>query len=295
MPVPQGNRVDSRIAAQLFTSQAINKIADGDLTFLYKVLSDYLTPTVYPLKVAQVFELAFRKLSLDYKTEYFFKNAIANKLYIRRHAEKNVTMLSEFRVGNNKADCVIVNGNSTCYEIKTKFDSLKRLPDQLSSYSKIFDKVYVVCDQTHINNVLLHAPDEVGVIEFTEKGALKEVKRAIVNTHEIDREILISSLRKPEYVLIAEKLTNKPLESSNMSIYADCLNIFNQASSEELRKLFKYALKTHRKTDFGFVNKLPPSLTNMAISFKLTRSKRLALGNILTQSIHKDEICTSHS
>ncbi|MGC6389030.1 sce7726 family protein [Ewingella sp. S1.OA.A_B6] len=287
-------RVDSRVLAQLFTSQAINKIADGDLSFLYRVLNDFLTPQTPNLLVAQVFELAFNKLLIDYKTEYFFKNAIANKLYLGRHSGREATMLSEFRVGNNKADCVIVNGHSTCYEIKTKFDSLKRLQDQLTSYMKIFDKVYVVCDAVHINNVLSCIPDGVGVIELTQRGALKKIKKALVNSHEIDRDMLISSLRKPEYVCIAEELTNNPITSSNMNTYSECLDIFNKASSNELRQLFKYAIKKNRGADFSFVDRLPPSLTNTAFSFKLSKSKKIAFGEILTQHIHKDIKCTFH-
>ncbi|NMP29127.1 sce7726 family protein [Rahnella sp. SAP-1] len=287
-------RVDSRVLAQLFTSQAINKIADGDLSFLYRILNDFLTPRTPNLRVAQVFELAFSKLLTDYKTEYFFKNAIANKLYLGRHSAREATMLSEFRVGSNKADCVIVNGHTTCYEIKTKFDSLKRLQDQLSAYIKIFEKVYVVCDGCHINNVLSCIPDEVGVIEFTVRGALKEIKKAKINNHEIDREVLIGSLRKPEYVYMAESLTNKPVTTSNMNTYSQCLDIFNQASSKELRVLFKHVLKMNRKADSIFVSKLPPSLINTAISFKLSKSKKLAFGEILTQAINKDRKCTFH-
>ncbi|WP_047608431.1 sce7726 family protein [Rahnella aquatilis] len=283
---------ESRILAQLFTSQAINKIADGDLSFLYRVLNEFLAPRTPNLLVAQVFELAFSKLMVDYKTEYFFKNAIANKLYLGRHSDGEATMLSEFRVGNNKADCVIVNGQTTCYEIKTKFDSLKRLQDQLSAYVKIFDKVYVVCDGCHIANLLSCVPDEVGIIELTVRGALKEIKKAKTNNHEIDRQVLIGSLRKPEYVSMAESLTNTPLTASNMNAYSQCLDIFNQASSKELRELFKHVLKMNRKADSAFVSKLPPSLINTAISFKLSKSKKLAFGEILTQVINKDIKCT---
>lgn len=287
-------QVESRVLAQLFTSQAINQIADGDLSFLYKVVNDYLKPKSPNLLVAQIFELAFSKLIVDYKTEYFFKNIIANKLYLGRHSDQKATMLSEFRVGNNKADCVIVNGHSTCYEIKTKFDTLKRLQDQLATYLKVFDKVYVVCDRSHIGNILSCIPDEVGLIELTNRGALKEVKKAKINSHEVDREILISSLRKPEYIYMAEKLTNQPIITSNMNSYSHCLDIFKKSESEELRVLFRHVLKMNRKADFNFVKKLPPSLANTAISFKLSKSKKLAFGKILTQAIDKDIICTTH-
>lgn len=46
-------------------------------------------------------------------------------MFLKKHKINKAVMLSEFRVGANKADCVILNGLSTCYEIKTELDNLK--------------------------------------------------------------------------------------------------------------------------------------------------------------------------
>ncbi|STV31066.1 Uncharacterised protein [Klebsiella pneumoniae] len=129
---------------QLFTSQAINAVADGDFSLLHELIGNVLTPKFFPVKVSEIFDIAFKKLSREYKSEYFFKNIIANEVFLKKHKKNAAVMLSEFRVGTNKADCVILNGLSTCYEIKTELDNLKRLPEQLNSYISLFDKVYVV-------------------------------------------------------------------------------------------------------------------------------------------------------
>lgn len=276
---------ESRLIAQLFTSQSITKIADGDLSFLVKIVSDFLTPKNYPVNVAKAFELAFENLSHNYKNEYFYKNTLAKKLLLDKYLHKDATMLSEFRVGENKADCVIINGISTCYEIKTRFDSLKRLSDQLNAFSKIFEKIYVVCDKVHKENVLACIPDHVGVIEFTERGHLKEIKKAGDNPSPLDRETLINSLRKNEYQYIAENITKKTINSSNMNIYNDCLEIFQKSDSEKLNYLFKKSMKKYRKIDSKFIEILPVCLLNSAVSYKLTKSRKAGLISMLGKII----------
>lgn len=252
-------------------------------------------PDNYPLNVSNAFELAFKNLSQNYKNEYFYKNTLVKKLFLEKHSSKDVTMLSEFRVGENKADCVIINGTSTCYEIKTKFDSLKRLPDQLNAFSKIFDKTYVVFDKIHKDNILKCIPSHVGMIEFTERGTLKEIKKAEENQQSMDSKTLINSLRKNEYKYIAEKITEKTVNSSNMNIYNDCLDIFLQAESEKLNHLFKKSMKKYRKLDVNFIETLPECLLNTAVSYKLTKIRKAGLLSMLEKNIYKESTCTIHS
>ena len=56
------------------------------------------------------------------------------------HIPQNSTLINEFRVCNSKADIAIINGKSTVYEIKSKYDSLDRLESQIADYKKVFDK-----------------------------------------------------------------------------------------------------------------------------------------------------------
>ena len=286
---------ESRVIAQLFTSQAISKIADGDLSFLVKIVSEHLVPKKYPLNVSNALDLAFENLSKNYKNEYFYKNTLIRKILIEKYSRKDVTMLSEFRVGENKADCVIINGISTCYEIKTRFDSLKRLPDQLNAFTKIFDKIYVVCDKYHKENALACIPDHIGLIEFTERGSLKEIRKAIDNQHVIDSETLIGSLRKDEYQYIAESIINEPIISSNINMFNECLEIFQTADSEKLNNLFKKSMKKFRKIDSDFIEILPTCLLNSAVSFKFTKSRKAGLLSMLEQNIYKEKACIIHS
>ena len=67
---------------QLFTSQAINAVADGDFSLLHELIGNVLTPKFFPVKVSEIFDIAFKKLSREYKSEYFFKNIIFLKYRI---------------------------------------------------------------------------------------------------------------------------------------------------------------------------------------------------------------------
>jgi len=278
---------------QLFTSQAINAVADGDFSLLHELIGNVLTPKFFPVKVSEIFDIAFKKLSREYKSEYFFKNIIANEVFLKKHKKNAAVMLSEFRVGTNKADCVILNGLSTCYEIKTELDNLKRLPEQLNSYISLFDKVYVVAAKTHIEKIKLIVPETVGIIELTDKNKLEEIKPALIINSEINPKLMIGSMRIAEYKFMAEEISGDKINLPNMDVYSFCLEIFENTDSYTLRKYFRNSLQKHRANDINFINTLPRSLKSSAISYSITQTRQRSLTKILSSYIEKDDICTS--
>ena len=278
---------------QLFTSQAINAVADGDFSLLHELIGNVLTPKFFPVKVSEIFDTAFKKLSHEYKSEYFFKNIIANEVFLKKHKKSEAVMLSEFRVGTNKADCVILNGLSTCYEIKTELDNLKRLPEQLDSYISLFDKVYVVAAKTHIEKIKLIVPEAVGIIELTDKNKLEEIKPALTINSEINPKLMIGSMRIAEYKFMAEEISGGKINLPNMDVYSFCLEIFENTDSYTLRKHFRNSLKKYRANDISFINTLPRSLKSSAISYSITQTRQRSLTKILSSYIEKDDICTS--
>jgi hypothetical protein len=285
--------INNKNIGQLFTSQAINAVADGDFSLLHELAATALTPKFFPVKVSEIFDIAFKKLSHEYKSEYFFKNIIANEVFLKKHKKNQAVMLSEFRVGTNKADCVILNGLSTCYEIKTELDNLKRLPEQLDAYTNLFDKVYVVAAKTHIEKIKIIIPETVGIIELTEKNMLDEIKPASVIDSEINPKLMISSMRIAEYKHMAEKISGMRIDLPNMDVYSFCLEIFENTDSQTLRKHFRDSLKIHRANNISFINTLPRSLKSSAISFSINQSRQRSLTKILSSYIEKDDICTS--
>ncbi|EMU5278212.1 sce7726 family protein [Yersinia enterocolitica] len=286
--------LESKDAIQLFTSQAIQDIARGDYSLLYKVVSDYLNLRFSSIKISEVFDLTLNKASHDYRNEYFYKNIVANKIFLRKHSRQNATMLTEFRVGRSKADCVILNGYSTCYEIKTEFDNLKRLPEQLSEYSQIFDRVNIISSCNHLDKIFELTPNYIGVIELTAKGALKEVRRAEDIKTTIDPAVMIQSLRRVEYVDIASEIIGERVNVNNMDVFDHCMNIMKLEDSNKLRFLFRNALKKHRRVDYSLLERMPTSLVSSFISYKITPSHQKRLEEIMSNYITREDLCISH-
>lgn len=259
--------IAEREIAKLFTSNCLNAVAGNDFFALKKLKLHEIANQYQAQTFEDLYENAYKTLSKNYRNEYIYKNIIARNILLGRHSLNSSILLSEFRVGTNKADLVLLNGCSTCYEIKTEYDSLVRLNDQLSSYVKLFDKVNVVCSSQMLESVLHLAPIEVGVILLTDTNTLKTIREPI-QTERLDIELMMKSLRKNEYQSIAEKLYKLKIDVPNTRLYELCEKIIKSHDPKIVKKEFLSTLKVTRKNNAKAISSLPNSLTNALISFK---------------------------
>lgn len=85
----------------------------------------------------------------------------------KRYLEKTIT--TEISVnttfGSKVADVVISNGHTIAYEIKSEFDTTKRLQSQVKGFSEVFEYVYVVFWEAKFTLEELNLPDNVGAIK----------------------------------------------------------------------------------------------------------------------------------
>lgn len=265
--------ITGKEASRLFNRTSLASIAKGDISFVKK-LSKYYLNQKKTKNISYVFDSILEKIGDEYRSEYYFKNIIAKKLLIGRHSLKTATMQTEFRVGKSKADCVIFNGKSTCYEIKSDYDTLSRLPEQLSDYVKVFDEVFVVCTLKHLSKVLDIAPIAVGVLILTGKNTLSVKRTPLLRECSIDTEMLCHSLRKPEYIEMAEKLSKKEIPVlPNSLIFTHCVNIIKEHDNVVVSSLFVDIIKRSRVNNKELINGLPISLLNAAISYKLSKQE----------------------
>lgn len=242
----------------------------------------------------EVLNACYKEMEKEYRSEYIIKNTIANKILLGRHSLNTATLLSEFRAGKNIADCVIINGESTCYEIKTRYDKLDRLASQLESYGKLFNKTYVVTEYCHLKKTESETPDHVGIIILSERKTLREVRKAYDSNGPIDKELLLKSLRKREYIEIAEKLSGKKLTAPNTEIFSLCKEIFLQADEKRVRDEFHKVIKSSRKVT-PLVNKLPKPLIAASIVYKLSHKQLEQLLSASHTKLDKEVICTTPS
>jgi hypothetical protein len=67
------------------------------------------------------------------RDKYVYKAALTQRVLMGKHSLRTACMLSEFRVGDRKADITILNGTTTVYEIKSDRDWARHRGAGLSS------------------------------------------------------------------------------------------------------------------------------------------------------------------
>lgn len=272
---------DYRQLAQLFTSSHLKELSKGKLDLLNQVNQIYFQSDENIL-ISKIFDESFQLLSDHYANEYIYKNLIIEKLFLKKHSTQDATFLTEFRVGKRKVDCVILNGKSTCYEIKTEFDSLQRLDQQLDAYQGLFNEVYVVCAPQFTKKLLNDLPLNIGIIEFSNKLILKKIRKSKTNNFISNKKLIMESMRQTEYTELASRLSKKTINIPNMEIYDYCHSIIDNCQNErKLNKFFIETLKKKRKNDEKIINSFPTSLTNAVISYKFLKSDLIKLAEIM--------------
>lgn len=99
------------------------------------------------------------------------------------HDCPNTIVIDELGIahGKNRADIAVLNGAFHCFEIKSSKDTIVRLPEQLSEYSKCFERISVISAPNHIQKIMTILPSWCGLILATKgvKGAVafKTIKR----------------------------------------------------------------------------------------------------------------------
>lgn len=108
----------------------------------------------------------------------------------------------------------LYNGETYAIEIKSAKDDLRRLPEQISEYSKIFDYTYVFTTVDHLQKIKQVSKARVSIFEF---GA--------------DNRIEGRLLEKRNNVIKSEMLA-----TMNASYIRKSLNISISKNSDEIRK-----------------------------------------------------------
>ncbi|MED3876274.1 sce7726 family protein [Lysinibacillus capsici] len=109
--------------------------------------------------------------------------------------------------GRSRIDIAVVNGILHGYEIKSESDNLLRLPTQIRDYNSVFDKVTIVTQRCHLNEIRSIVPKWWGIILLTKyKGKLNlRQVRTGKNNPNIDSFALSHFLWKNEAVEILKE------------------------------------------------------------------------------------------
>lgn len=123
---------------------------------------------------------------------------------------------SEYVLGTTgrRADLAVHNGSRFIgIEVKSRYDTLSRLRDQLKVYTACFDDVMIVLDQRHVEEGLEIASAEVAVFGVDRKGRIS-IRRAAAVKPQVDSEMRSQLLTMQELKKLTGYDVNAPAKRS---------------------------------------------------------------------------------
>lgn len=84
------------------------------------------------------------------------------------HADFDTIVVDELGLKNGsiRADIAVLNGKLVGYEIKTESDTLYRLPSQIEAYNEVFDKVFIIVGDRHLQKTIETVPPWWGIYQI---------------------------------------------------------------------------------------------------------------------------------
>lgn len=276
-----------RLLASAFTRPIFARLArTGDTLGTLKTLvkGGALKRQAQQQPLAALFDDAWGLLAEAYRNEYVYKNDLASRLIFGRHSPRTASFHLEMPVGQSIADVVVANGTTTAYEIKTEFDTAKRLKTQSSDYLRVFDKVFVVTHPAHVERFESQLDLRVGLIVLSKKGALSTFRDATPNAANVEASAIFRCLRRSEYLSGIKELFGEEPQLANGHIHGYCEKLFSTATALDAHGVFVKALRarTTDRSTVEFVTQLPSSLRALGYATPLSgrqRENMLALLN----------------
>lgn len=193
----------------------------------------------------EVVSIAYDLMRRSYRSEYFYRNLIASKIFVGRHRAANSVLLNEFRISDSVADCVLVNGRGTVYEIKTEFDSPEKLRSQLDNYYRAFPYTTVVAHADDVEKYLRLLHDTpVGLIAVGPRDRLSTIKAAEAKTDAFEIRSMFNALRIGEVRSILEQHFGSLPDFPNGLRYVEYLKLAEQLPPTDFQASMQSALKT---------------------------------------------------
>lgn len=283
-----------RSYSSIFSRKVFSSIIDfndySHIDWLYSTYDNTLYFNTYMDYLRTVYSI----ISRSYKCEYVYKNEIINQLLLKKYGTKKTIAFNELKVGNSIVDFAIINGESKAFEIKTEFDSPRRLKKQMSDYRQVFNKCYIVVPSGKCPFYEKLIEPEIGIIELVDtkrRLALKEYRPAIPQ-NKIDINILMKCLRTEEYRNIVYSYFKSLPKVPAFRMYDACAEIIKNIPVNELNHLFLTELKKRKNIVPKLVD-IPKEIRQICLCMNLSEKKRDLLINKLNEPLKHRSICIS--
>ncbi|MBU4299024.1 sce7726 family protein [Patescibacteria group bacterium] len=177
--------------------------------------------------------------------DLIIRSALKKDLENRHARDKELRIIEELGVrhGSARVDIAVVNGIMHGYEIKSDRDTLKRLPEQMTEFNAVFDRITLVVGKQHLYQAIHIVPDWWGITVAkidTNGSVVLNVIREGENNKDQDSVSIAKLLWREEALKILEEmgeadgLYSKP----RGFIYEKLSKIFNQKTlGEKVREV----------------------------------------------------------
>lgn len=270
----------SRQISRAFTRPVLERIAQsGQAGEVVDALTSLGVNCASRASVGDLFDASLSTMQASYRCEYVYKAAIANRIVFGRHSPRTSSLAVELGVGRSIVDAAVFNGTSTAYEVKTEFDSPRRLSTQTPAYLRAFDRVYVVTHQDLAERYASLVDSRVGILCLTNQGSLHTFREAASDITRVEPDIVFRMLRRREYMDAAHKHFGPQAAMPNGLVTQHYQQLFSQLDCRQAHDALVSAMRA-RTTDMEtveFVSRLPASLRALAYATPLSRPRRHGL------------------
>lgn len=175
------------------------------------------------------------------------RQAVMRSVLSEHLVKKDTLVVEELGIehGSFRVDIAVVNGFLHGYELKSQADNLLRLPAQSAAYSRTFDRVTLIVDDSHYKESLAIVPVWWGikVVSKGSRGAIKiETLRSIEMNPNVCLFTMAHLLWRTEAIEILDALgiEKKALRQSRAFLYQLMVDLIEPT---QLRQTIRDCLK----------------------------------------------------
>lgn len=240
-----------------------------------------------PVPLRELLETAFEQLELHYRNEFVFKSAIANTTLERFPKPGDASVQIEMPIHTSILDVAVASDTTRAYEIKTDYDTARRLDSQTLNYLKAYDEVYLVASSKTLPKFAQGVDSRVGLVILEPDGSLKTVRPATPNRANIQPYEVCWGLRRAEQVGALEKRMGQRIDMPNGIIGTWCEMQFRTIPPLELHDIFLEAMRKRSLDKFkdNFILRLPRSLRALGFATPLSGVAQRRLLENLDKSV----------
>lgn len=273
-------RTNPLLLRRIFSSRVLKDLANKKLPpELASVLDSLEKEGQLPeaLTLSDLYNAAFKFCFRHQRVEYFYKNAIVEKLVLGRRSLSTTAAYTEVRVEEAKLDVLLASNCLSAYEIKTDFDELARLPSQLQAYQRACREVSVVTGERYAASVEKLIAPEVGLLVLTDRYQLRAIRPASKSDLTLSRSTMLALLRRGELVRLLGDLGCDTGSIPNTRIYQEALAASVGMTRVSVNEYVAKQLLIRSSSKGELVRGLPTSLAASALAQDLTHAQIVRL------------------